>query len=249
MFGLWFVAIPEGTLVRLIEGSLGGRDLSVEVVGLKKGLFYNFTSQEVVLKRADTKLLSVEHLAARIHPLSLFLMRPSLSFRGEMGGGLIEGRIDRRKGGNQAWVRFAESKIGEAPLLATLGFSGQGMLSGELALVNGSGDLRFSIEGVQLQGRSLYGAMIPWDLFERAQGVLTIEGDRIYIRSFSLEGRGLYARVRGEIRRQALDLKVEVMPDPSLAADKSPRLSLIAPFKVSPGYYVIPIKSDLPLDP
>jgi len=39
------------------------------------------------------------------------------------------------------------------------------------------------------------------------------------------------------------------MPDPSLAADKSPRLSLIAAFKVSPGYYVIPIKSDLPLHP
>jgi type II secretion system protein N len=242
-FGLWFIGISEGLLIELIKNSLKDTPLSVEITDLRKGLFYNFKSQGVMLKRSDKTLLSIENVAGRIHPLSLFLMRITLSFKGDMGGGRIHGRFDLLKGGRQANVHIDNANIEGIPLFATIGLRERGLLSGELKLKDDIGDLRFSIKEARFERGLFSGVMVPLDLFYTARGAMAIKGETIRVVSFSMEGKGVYARIKGNITGNMLDLTIEIMRDSSF--EGSSLFSTIESYKVSPGYYVIPIKSSL----
>ncbi|MDH5203807.1 MAG: type II secretion system protein GspN, partial [Nitrospirota bacterium] len=66
-----------------------------------------------------------------------------------------------------------------------------------------------------------------------------------HISSLSLQGDGIYARVKGNIKKNVMDLTLELMQDSS-SADKSSLLLFLENYKVSPGYYVIPIKGNVP---
>ena len=66
----------------------------------------------------------------------------------------------------------------------------------------------------------------------------------LYLGFLSLEGEGIYARVKGDVMGDRLDLKIELMPDSS-SKGKANIFSKIENFQVSPGHYVIPIKSGI----
>ena len=133
------------------------------------------------------------------------------------------------------------------PFLASKGIAGSGVITGECKFDDHGGDFRFSIQGLRLKDESLGGSMIPLDLFVEGRGIISIDEERIRIRSFSLEGKGIYARLKGMIAGGRMDLTIETMPDALLIRERAHSFSLIENFKVSPGYYVIPIKSSFPL--
>ena len=67
----------------------------------------------------------------------------------------------------------------------------------------------------------------------------------VKVSSLALEGEGVYARLKGRILNgSAMDLTLEVMPEASFA-DRSFLIALIQGYKVSPGYYAIPIKGEM----
>lgn len=243
VFGLWAVVIPESLFIDLIGRSLQANNLYADFVNPQKGLFYDFRSQSVILRKSGDTLLSIHNFAGRMNPFCLFLMKPTLSFRANIGGGTIEGKAILSRGKSQVHVRFDNLPIEEIPYLAEVGLSGGGLLSGELRLDDRVGDLRLSMNDVRLKDSSLLGITIPLDLFDKAQGIMTIREDRINISSLSLEGKGIYARVKGEVVGGMMDLTIEIMPDASLIMGKIPSFSMIENYKVSPGYYLIPIKN------
>lgn len=243
-YGLWLIAISEGLLIDLIENSLKGAPLSVEITDLRKGLFYNFKSQRVTLKRSGKTLLSIENAAGNIHPFSLFLMKIALSFNGAISGGEIQGKVDLMKGRHRVNVHIENAKIEGIPLFEVMGLRERGTLSGELKIEDGFGDLRFSIKDAKFERGSFSGVMIPLDMFDNAKGAMAIHGDLIKIVSFSLEGKGIYARIKGNITGNVVDLTIEIMRDSSLKG-KTYLFSMIEHYNVSPGYYMIPIKSRL----
>lgn len=244
VIALWLVAIPESLLVHLGRNSLEPYQLSVDIANLRKGLFYNFESQGITLRNeSGNALLSLDHFAGRINPWPLVTRELAVSFQGSRDGGSVEGEANLSRKKVKIHARLDSLPLGELPSLTSLGLEAQGILNGALRFEDRRGELRFSIRDLRLKGGSLLGLVMPVDLFSRANGAVIIDGNRRLLSSVSLEGRGLYARVKGEIAGKTMDLQIEIMPDSFLLAEKPSSFSVMEKFKVSPGYYVIPIKT------
>jgi len=244
--GLWLVAVPKDSIRNLIENSLEGSQLQVEVKDLEKGLFYSVSSKSIILKKSDNALVSIGNAMGRVNPFSLFLIRLTLSFRGEIGDGSLEGSMDLLRGGPQVHMTLNNSHMEGIPLFASVGLTGTGILSGEFKSKGRLGDLKFAIRDARFEDWSFSGIPIPLAMFNSGKGVLSInESGNIHVGSFSLEGEGIYARIKGDIRGEGLDLTMELMPDYAFQ-DRVGFLSKIEHYETSPGYYVLPIRGKVP---
>jgi len=245
VFGTWLIVIPSSLIIHQIENSLHKSNLQGEITGFKKGLFFSFTSQNFILKKSDNTLLSLDNVVVKINPLSLFLMRLPLTFHGDISGGKITGEVNLLKEKTHMNVGIDNANVNGIPLFGVMGLSGKGTLSGEFRLKDGTGDLKLSIKDAQFESTSFSGVIIPVNLFQSAQGAMTIDGDLVRISSLSLQGDDIYARVKGNIKKNVMDLTLELMQNSS-STDKASLLFLLENYKVSPGYYVIPIKGNMP---
>ena len=245
VFGIWLIVIPSSLIIHQIENSLYKSNLQGEITGFKKGLFFSFTSQNIILKKSDNTLLSLDNVVGKINPLSLFLMKLPLTFHGDVSGGKITGNVNLLKGKNHVNVNIDNATIDGIPLFNVMGLSGKGTLSGEFRLRDGTGNLKLSINNAQFESTSFSGVIVPLDMFQSARGAMTIDGDLVRISSLSLQGDDFYARVKGNIKKNVMDLTLELMQNSS-SADKSSLLLFLENYKVSPGYYVIPIKGNVP---
>jgi type II secretion system protein N len=240
-YGAWIIVIPEDFIISRVEDSLKARNLGIEATGFKKGLFFNFTAQRIVLKKMDAILLSTGEVSGRINPLNLLLMRISVSLNGKLSGGIIRGNVSISKRKNEAHFFFNDSRLEEMPLLSAAGLSGRGTLSGEFSLNDNSGTIRFTILDARIDRKAFSGIMLPLDIFHRVQCSMVISGAVLQVESFSLEGNDIYARIKGNISNGNMDLVMEVMPGASFRGDAL-MLALLEQFKVSPGYYSLPVK-------
>ena len=239
--GLWYFAVPEDALVRLIENSLQGSGVRLRVEGLKKGPFYNFSAARITLSRSDAVLLYADDVGCRLNPLELFLLRLSISVKGEVSGGSVNGLIGLLKGKTYADISIEGADMEGLPFLSFAGMQGKGNFSGSLRLKDSSGDIKFTMRDIALKPGTFGGVLIPLDMFQKAQGAMSLSGDTISIVSFSFEGNGIYARIKGEIKEGRRDLVMELMPDRTFL-DNNPVFQSLENYKTSPGYYSIPIK-------
>ncbi len=237
--GIWLVVFPEKTLTRLIAGALGGGDLTVDVTGMKKGLFYDFAADTITVRKAGRPVLTAEKISCRIDLPSLFLIKPALRVDGEIAGGTMHGRMGLRGGVD---MKVEGARIGRLPFFASAGIDGEGSISGRLALDNGAGTVRFAIIDARLRPASFEGVKAPLDLFSTGRGALTVAGGTISVTSLSLEGRGIYARLRGNVSGGAIHMTMELMPEKSFI-ENNPVLALLAAYRDSPGHYSIPINA------
>lgn len=248
--GLWFIAIPDGLIVDVIENSLSGDYLYLRTEEVKKGLFYNFSAARVLLMKKgaegspDSPLLVFDEVKGGFKFLSLFTLSPELGFEGRMNEGEVRGMV-RLTGKDTLMITGGNIPINGIPLFEPLGIKGDGILSGSFLVRNNAGDLKFSVSDARLDRAYLGGVFLPLDLFREMKGAASLYSDSAEIRSFAMSGAGIYARVKGNIRQTGMNLSLELMTDSSFSAE--PLLELVLEkHRVSPGYYVIPLKGLIP---
>jgi len=240
VIGLWFIVLPEDLILSRINTTLKEDNLSLEMPGFKKGLFFTFHAPMLRLRKGDTVLFTIEELKGSINPLSLVLMRLPLSFRGNIGGGAMEGHIDLLHWHERLTVAIDKTGIEQTALLDALGLSGDGVLSGSVIALEKCFEFKFEIREAHFTG-TLYGFPIPPDCFHTVRGLIRASGNDLWIDSLWMEGHGLNARIKGALKGRQADLTLEIMKDASFA-DSGMLLQLMDHYKVSPGYYVVPIK-------
>jgi hypothetical protein len=120
-----------------------------------------------------------------------------------------------------------------------IGVYGDGNLIFNFQRKNRKGEITFSIDNAMLKGALTGISALPLQLFRNVKGLLTIGDVSIAVNSLTMEGKGIYARIKGIIRESNFDGNIEIMMDSSF--DLYPILkSLLARHKVSEGFYVIP---------
>jgi type II secretion system protein N len=243
-FGVWLIAIPDSLLIALIGNSLEDSGMRFDVIGLKKGLFYNFEAEHVMLKKSNSTLLSIDGAVGKINPFSLIMLKLPVHISGSIGGGRIIGDLDLLGGKNHIDLNIDNVEIEGIPFFGLVGLKGSGLFSGRLTAQSNAGDAKFAVTDLHIGSASFGGLPVPLDMFQSARGALIIRDGTIGVESFSLEGAGIYARIKGEIAGKTLNLVMELMPERSLR-EKMPVFGLIKNFEVSPGYYSIPIKSTI----
>lgn len=241
--GLWLVAVPESLIVRHMEDALGRQGMKVRIMGFSKGLLYNFSVNHIYLStEKDFPIVSVNDLYAGIDFLSFLKFKPQLEISGIVNGGRVYGVIALRGqgtgGGRTIHVNGEGININAMPALERFGVRGNGNLGFDLHLMDNAGEVKFSILEARFEGALSGAEFFPLDLFQSVRGTLTIE-KMITVKSLTLEGRGVYARVNGNIKGNRLDMKIELMMDSSFELE--PVLAnILGQYMVSPGYYVIP---------
>ncbi len=240
VLGFWQIAVPGSLITDLIERSLADKGLHVDLMGFRKGLFFTFEARRITLKKSGNSLLSIENARARIKPLSLFALHLPVLFDGDISGGRMNGRVDLLND-KRMDITIDKAAMEGIPFFSLLGLSGSsGAVSGDMKMENGSGEIRFSMADAVFESASFGGIMLPLEMFDKARGAMTVKNSTIEIKSFVLEGDGIYARIKGKITDGRASLTVELMPERTFK-EKNYIFSMLEQYKVSPGYYSIPI--------
>lgn len=243
VWGIWFVFTKE-SLQSLVEDAFTDDRGIVELKGLEKGLFYNFSISRFVLKTSKSELISFENIKAHINPLHLLTLRMDISFKGNACGGNISGYMHLKRNSAQGEIEINKAVMSEVPFLKLAGIKGTGTVSGKYVLANDNGHIDFFTEDAGFEPAFFSGMKMPLNFFSSIKGSLDIKGDIINIVSVSLEGKDVHARLKGSVKNAFIDLRMELMPGTSLAENPL----FLAEFeknKVSPGYYVIAVKEQL----
>lgn len=244
VWGFWIVAIPEGLITDRIAQGLKRGPLSAEVLSLKKGLWYDFRA-DIAAKVSGKPVLTVSNLQGRINPLGLLMLKLPFSFQGDAAGGRISGSLDLLRNGEDARISVSGVQIGKLPVLKSVGIEGEGSLSGELLMKGLTGEVTAEVNPLSLKNLGFGGLTVPLEHFHNARAALSLRGNTLSITSFALEGEGLYARIKGRIENGRPDLVMELMPEKTFI-EKMPLMRLLDTYRVSPGFYVIPLTGAMP---
>ena len=249
IFGIWVIVLSDSLIVSLIDGSLGKEDIGFQTEGFRKGAFYSFRAERIVLRKREIKedsftpLLVVRNVHGQLDFMSLFRMRPELDFEGEMSGGEVAGKVGLT-GKENLTIRGNTIHVKDIPFLDSLGIQGDGLLSGDLRMNNGTGEVRFSVEEASLKSASWGGGVVPLEMFHEIKGAATIHSEMVEVRSLALSGKGVYGRVSGSIKGVNVDMSLELMTDSSFGLGSLTQ-AMLGQYKVSPGYYVMPLKGKM----
>lgn len=246
VIGLWYVAIPQALLVNLLENSLPSQNLRLKAEGLEKGLFYNLRAERIVLTNGAStfQFLYLDNIKAGISLRSLFKLDPALAFDCYLNNGKVSGTASFRD--NSITVSGSNINIQGIPFFELLGVRGNGHMTGHLWHSKGKGSMEFTIQNLRLESSSIGTAFLPLELFHEMRGALTLSGKTIEVQSFTLQGKGISARLKGKADGNYLDMNLEVMLDSSY----TPSLILqemLKTYKVSPGYFILPVKTYIAL--
>jgi type II secretion system protein N len=241
--GIWYWGIPDRYVADRLE-SLVSYPVKISVEGFQKKIFFTFCVDRVLLTNGDDEIWGVMNVTGGVRPLQLIRGKAAISVDGESYGGNVKGILIASKNGQDASVSFADIATSEISYLRSLGFEGNGTLSGSLVYKGGKGSLEFVVDDAQLKGYRSGGVFVPLNYFHTVRGAAElVPPDSVRIKSFALVGEGIYVRVKGSIEKGMADLEIEVMPEASFPG--SSLLMLIERYKVAEGYYYIPIKRHL----
>jgi type II secretion system protein N len=228
---------------------LGKENINFETEGFRKGSFYNFSAERIVLRKSGIKgdsytpLLVFRNVHGWLDFMSLFRIRPELNFEGEMNGGEVAGKVGLT-GKENLTIGGNAIHIKGIPFLDSLGIQGDGLLSGDFHMNNGIGEVKFWVVDTSLKSASWGGGFVPLEVFQEIKGAATIKDETVEVRSLALSGRGVYGRVRGSIKGSNVDMSFELMTDSSFGLGSLTH-AVLGQYKVSPGYYVIPLKGKM----
>jgi len=241
-WGIW-LSFPSASIQSIIENSLNEK-FTLELQGLKKGLFYNLNVDTLLLKNKDRELFIIRDIRCRINPLPLFMLRLDASVGGNIGKGGISGMIALSRKRVQADLGFEEVDLKEVTLFKDLGIRGEGTISGMFTMSDDKGHAEFFAEDAHFETAEFSGVIVPLNLFNTAKGAFDITGNIIQVLSLSLEGRDIHARLKGIIKGTDMDLRIELMPEKSFL--ENPFLLVeLEKYMISPGYYVVPVQGNL----
>jgi type II secretion system protein N len=244
LWSIWFV-FPETSIRTIIEDSLS-REFDPQLTGIKKGFFYYVHIDNLRLRRSGKELISLNDIDAHVNPLSLMLLRLNLTMDGRISGGTISGKMDLSKGDMRMRLDLKDADISQISLFRLAGIQGKGVISGRFIMTDDTGHIEFFTDKAVFEPFIFSETNVPLNLFNGIKGAIDIRGNILNITSIALEGRDIYARVKGVIHDAVMDLNMELMPGRSFIENPF-FLAGLEKYKISPGYYMIHVRGNLPL--
>ena len=194
---------------------------------------YRFTN--AAFARYDgTKLFVFDEVMFDLHLLPLFHGRIGIDIHSKGITAALSAGFDGNVNGEASFngVPFdTEAFISPASLSFTAPVSGRVIVSGRKA------DIEVRADEITWERLTVSGFELPHDIFVRGKGGISIERDRIIVKSLAFEGAKGYARLSGEIINGQRRLTLELFPNDW----NDPMLIPFERYKVSPGQYKMPV--------
>ncbi len=245
LMGSWYFVVPEALVVNLIENFLDKHNVHLEIEGFRKGFFYNFKAERIVLmakkpNEGSEPFLVLDNVKAGVDLESLFTLSPQIELSCIAYEGFMLGTV-RLFGQERISFHGSNSRIKGIHLLTRLGFAADGLIDWNMHLGEENGEIKFSIREANLKNLL---PVFPLELFNLVNCAMEIHNNMLSITSCTLEGSDLYARLRGKVTATNLNLMAELMTGPEFKWPNQISM-FVEKFKVSPGYYVMPVQHSL----
>ena len=241
----------RGAMVRAAENA--GYTLNCTDFGKRFPLGLKARTLEISTDKGALVRLSDARLGLKLLPL--LVGRLQLGYAGRIGAGSIAGEITLGKA--PGWsVEARGIRLEEIPFFSSVASArakGELRLTGELQSPKGisRGNLQLEVRGADLAGVKLGDMPLPDASYQEIRGALSIEKGRALLKSFTLNGDGIYVRLKGESvlatppGNSPLNLTLEMMPKPAFMERQKFVFLLLGKYQSSPGAYSIPIHGTL----
>lgn len=238
---IWLFAIPVSLIQSNVEDVVarsGNSNMKLSIEGLRKGLFLNLYADKLDLEIDNKPALIVTEFAGSFAPGYLLDGKLAVKIRGNIADGDLKGVFQFPVNGEIKIERAALDKI---PYLVRFGIDIKGSAYSDITMDIEAVKVVFKVPDLSIESTSIIPLL---DTFHTLQGAVSIIQNQVKVDSISLEGDKGYARLKGNIINNRMDLAIELMPD----RDKLNALEsmMIGKYIVSPGYYVVPIKGVMP---
>jgi len=241
----------KGVLVRAAENA----GYTLDCTALGKSFPVGLKADAVELSSAKGSLVKLREVKVRLELLPLLTGKARLAYRGRIGAGELEGEIDLGK--NQGWsVQCRGVRLEEIPFFATVAsarIKGELRLNGKLVSRKGvgEGDMQLEVRSAEIAGVKVGEMPLPDAAYKEVRGALRIEKGRAILKSFTLDGDGIYVRLKGDatlskpLGASPLNLTMEMMPKPAFLERQKFVFLLLTKYQSSPGAFSIPIHGTL----
>lgn len=238
----WAIAVPTSLIEEKIEEAVvqsQSGSLSLSVDGLRKGVLFSLHAGNLDLNIDGSPALTITDISGRFSPRSLLRGKLVFPVDGRIGAGDVRGMAEYPDEGR---VTITGAELSAIPYLRRFGMDISGSLNSLMHIKGDSMSMTFDVHDLMIDDSA---SLIPLlNTFRNLRGALSVAGNRITIESISLEGDKGYARLKGDITDNLMNLTLELMPEANrLNAMES---MIIGKYIVSPGYYAVPIRGPVP---
>lgn len=210
------------------------------------------SGEDVLLRSSRGDLVKFDTFAARLKLAPLLIGKVAVGFRGTIRKGEIEGKLFFRPRQGLS-IELRDVELEDVPFFRTVGLAraaGKLNASGALSGTGNdqAGELKVWSDRGALNGVKIGGVPLPDSAYDRIRGMCRIRSGRGTLESFTLQGMGLYLRLRGDIPltpSAPLNLNLELMPRPEFLQSQKLVFLLLAKYLTTPGHYLIPIRGTL----
>ncbi|HEY6871904.1 MAG TPA: type II secretion system protein GspN [Geobacteraceae bacterium] len=249
---LWF--IPDRELQALAARALQQQGFTLRAARFGKAFPLGIKAAGLEISDDRGPLLKAQNAAVHLDLLPLLAGTLSFSCQAAIGTGRATAEYSPRA--NAVSVDIRGVRLEELPFIETVtGARAKGVarLQGRFKGKDkgSSGELQLEITEANVAGVKIGEIPLPDADYRRVQGAVRAGGGVITLGSFSLEGDGLYVRLRGDFPLTTpagaapLNLTLELMPKPEFLEKQKFVFLLLTKYLTTPGRYEIPIKGTL----
>jgi type II secretion system protein N len=241
----------KGLLVRVAENE----GYTLECAGFGKSFPLGLKADKVELGSAKGALLKLDHVKVRLEILPLFTGKARVAYRCNIGAGEADGELDL--GRSKGWsMQCRGVRLEDIPFFSTVAEAkvrGELKLSGRMEANKGvgTGELQLEVRAAEVAGVKIGSMPLPDAAYREVRGALKIDKGRAVLKSFTLNGDGIYVRLSGDtvlgapVGASPLNLNMEMMPKPSFLERQKFVFLLLTKYQNSPGAFSIPIRGTL----
>ena len=246
---------PAGSLQEVVRRYLEREGYSFSAQQFRKALPLGIKARNMELADDRGVLLRADEAVVRLRLLPLFTGKVSFGYRFGIGGGNIQGDYSPRRGG-ELDIAISRLRMEDIPFFLTAtGTRVKGDLSAQASFRgignNAAGEAQLEVKGAELAGAKVGEMPLPDAAYDTVRGALKVSRGKAVLESATLQGAGLYVRLKGDfpvimpLGAAPLNLTLELMPKPDFLEKQKYVFLLLAKYLISPGAYQIPIRGTL----
>jgi type II secretion system protein N len=249
------IFIPTAELEKAVAGAFERAGYTFRAKEFGKAWPLGIKARDLEIADERGALLSADSAAVRLSLLPLLAGKVSFSYRVEIGKGDVTGDFSPMSDG-ETHVEMSHLRLEDIPFfpIATGAkvkgdLQAQGSFSGKG--IGANGELHLEINRAEIAEVKITDMPLPDASYDKVRGALKVSNGKAVLESFSLQGEGLYVRLKGDfpvttpLGAAALNLTLELMPKPDFLEKQKFVFLLLSKYLTSPGAYQIPIRGTL----
>jgi type II secretion system protein N len=247
--------IPDRELKGVVVRALARQGYTFRAAGFGKAFPLGVAARDLHIDDDRGELLRADAATVRLRLLPLLTGEVVLVCEARIGAGRLAAEISPL-GKGRLELNASGVHLDAIPFFATVaGARVKGELRAEAAFRGQgpamTGELKLEVKGAEVGGVKISELPLPDAAYRNVQGMLRAGGGKLNLESFTLEGDGMYARLKGDlplapaVAASPLNLVLELMPTADFLDRQKFVFLLLVKYQKSPGHYEIPIRGTL----